>query len=563
MYNSLSSEQAIMTIPQRISLIILFIIGSFWISGCHIKNDLTSTSTDQQFSTQIPVTINITPTTSPTESVFSIWLDPTLPAGFTKQILENNNFHNEKSKDATNIAFEMNSDEPKTSEWIYLLVMPFTSLRDDISYTEIKAYWELGELDTAYKKPILMDQNTYSIFQKIWGEPAERSIQIVTSDEILEKAWQDNSTFAIIPFEDLRPQWKVITIDGQNPLEKTFNISKYPLAISINISGKSESIAQLLDFSENGEIQIPATNRDPAKLTIVLVTGTTALTRDIADKMDEQGIEYPAQDILTWFQSADIVHISNEVSFVEGCDHKDGGKFCSKPEYIQLLTSIGTTVVELTGNHLLDFGSQPFLNTLEIFKENGIATYGGGKNLEDARQPFLVEQNGNRFAFLGCNAVGPDYDLASTDLPGANPCDGTWMEDEIRSLTEAGYNVIFTFQHLENCSTIPLAAQMGDFIRAEVAGAIIVSGSQAHCPQIMTLYDHSFIHYGLGNLFFDQMDPVTRREMVDLHIFYEGKYINTRLLTAILEDQSKPRPMTQEERLNFLYGIFQDTTWKR
>lgn len=563
MYNSLSSELANMTHSQRISLIIFFIIGSFWISGCHIKNGLTITSTVQQLSTPTSTAIKNTPTTSPTESVFSIWLDPTLPVGFSKQILENERFSNEISKDTAKVAFEINSGAIRVSDWIFLLVMPFTSLRDDISSIEIKEYWESGELDTAFKKPILMDQNTYNIFQKIWGKPVERSIQIVINDEILEKAWHNDSTFAIIPFEEIRPQWKVITIDGQNPLEKTFNPSKYPLTISINISGKSESIAQIFDLSENDMIQIPATNRDPTKLTIVMVTGTTALTRGIADKMDEQGIEYPAQDILTWFQSADIVHISNEVSFVDGCDHKDGGKFCSKPEYIQLFTSIGTTVVELTGNHLLDFGSEPFLNTLEIFKENGIATYGGGKNLEDARKPFLVEQNGNRFAFLGCNAVGPDYDLASNDQSGANPCDSAWMEEEIRFLTEAGYTVIFTFQHLENCSTIPLAAQMGDFIRAEVAGAIIVSGSQAHCPQIMTLYDHSFIHYGLGNLFFDQMDPVTRREMVDLHIFYDGKYINTRLLTAILEDQSKPRPMTQEERLNFLYGIFQETTWKR
>jgi hypothetical protein len=552
-----------MTYQLRSLHLIALMIGCFWISSCHPNNVSTYTRTEQLIHTQTPTSVAGIPTATPTELVTTCWLDPALPAGFSKQILENNSIQVGISKGDADVTFEIDSDKPTVSEWVYLLVMPFTSLRDDISFPEIKAYWDSGVPDAIFKKPILMDTDTFRSIQKVWGEPAKSSFQIVASNGILDTAWRDNSIFAIIPFEELEPQWKVITIDNQNPLEKTFDASKYPLTISIGVSGSSENIAQIRDLSENGLIHVPATNRDFKKLTIVMVTGTTALTRDIADKMDEKGIEYPAQDILTWFQSADIVHISNEVSFMVGCEHKDGGKFCSKPEYIQLLTAIGTTVVELTGNHLLDFGPQPFLNTLEIYKENEIATYGGGYNIEAARKPFLIEHNGNRIAFLGCNAVGPDYDLASMDLPGANPCDGIWMEQEITSLISQGYNVIFTFQHMEYCSSIPLAAQTGDFIRAEDAGAIIVSGSQAHCPQTMSLYKRSFIHYGLGNLFFDQMDPVARRELVDLHIFYDGKYINTRLLTAILEDQSKPRPMTQEERLNFLFEILQDTTWKK
>ena len=56
------------------------------------------------------------------------------------------------------------------------------------------------------------------------------------------------------------------------------------------------------------------------------------------------------------------------------------------------------------------------------------------------------------------------------------------------------------------------------------------------------------------------MDSVTRREMLDVHVIYNGRHINTQLLTAMLEDQSKPRPMTEEERLNFLYEYFQELT---
>ena len=80
----------------------------------------------------------------------------------------------------------------------------------------------------------------------------------------------------------------------------------------------------------------------------------------------------------------------------------------------------------------------------------------------------------------------------------------------------------------------------------------------------MEFYQDSFIHYGLGNLFFDQMDipvPGTRREFVDRHIFYDGRHIQTDLLTALLEDYARPRPMTQEERDQFLTDIFRSKGW--
>jgi len=95
-------------------------------------------------------------------------------------------------------------------------------------------------------------------------------------------------------------------------------------------------------------------------------------------------------------------------------------------------------------------------------------------------------------------------------------------------------------------------------------GAVIVSGSQAHFPQVFEFMGDHFIHYGLGNLFFDQMDyPVigTRREFLDRHIFYDGRYISTEILTAMLEDYAQPRPMTAEERQQFLSEYFNYSGW--
>ena len=86
----------------------------------------------------------------------------------------------------------------------------------------------------------------------------------------------------------------------------------------------------------------------------------------------------------------------------------------------------------------------------------------------------------------------------------------------------------------------------------------------------MELYGPSFLHYGLGNLFFDQMyyplpdgqmTTDTRNLFIDRHVFYDGRYISTELLTYRLEDYSRPRPMTEAERRLFLEQIFSAAGW--
>jgi poly-gamma-glutamate synthesis protein (capsule biosynthesis protein) len=145
------------------------------------------------------------------------------------------------------------------------------------------------------------------------------------------------------------------------------------------------------------------------------------------------------------------------------------------------------------------------------------------------------------------------------------------MVDEIKKLKSEGYIVIATFQYFEYYSSDPRPWQQTDFRMMADAGADVVSGSQAHYSQAMEFYKGTFIHYGLGNLFFDQMgydNPSsgqrtenTRREFLDRHVFYDGKLISTELLTAMLEDYAKPRPMTPEERAAFLEEYFKASGW--
>jgi len=303
------------------------------------------------------------------------------------------------------------------------------------------------------------------------------------------------------------------------------------------------------------------------------MTGVTALVRATAYRMETQGILYPARDIGDWLSSADVTHISNEVSFTENCPFPDPYDplltFCSDPGYISLLDFIGADVIELTGNHNNDaarmFDESSFDTTLAMYDAHGMLTFGGGLNLEDAMQPALISHNGNHLAFIGCNIAGPNFAWATPTSGGAAPCgDLTWMENTIQSLRQDGYLPIVTFQYYEDYANDASPQMKADFRRMAEAGAVIVNGSQAHRPKEMEFLDGALIHYGLGNLFFDQMSVTingvtytqTRNEFIQRHVIYDGRYISTQLLTAVLEDWAKPRPMTPDERQVFLSEIF-------
>jgi len=449
------------------------------------------------------------------------------------------------------------------SLWIYALVAPFPTVTDGISSAELISAWQNGSSLTGSGQPLLMAESTLKALTALWGEPASGAVRSVASDQILTEAWRSPFSWAIIPFEEIQPKWKVLTVDGQSPIRKEFDANLYPLKVTFGLT--------------NSSFELPASNRDASKLATVVLTGVTALVRATAFTMETKGVTRPGELVYDWLHGADVLHISNEVPFDPDCPYPTHGYknfiLCSDPKYMELLNYVGMDIVELTGDHFADRGTQAMLNTLEIYKQNGIPYYGGGANEEEGRKPVLMDVNGNKIAFMGCNGKVSYIFVKATDIkPGAADCDYKFFTQQVKDVAAQGYMVIFTFQHEECYHSGPCYKHVEGFHAVADAGATIVSGSQAHFPHLMEFRGNSFIHFGLGNLFFDQMTyelpdgsviDGTRREFIDRHVFYDGKYLGVELLTAMLEDFSRPRPMNERERTEFLSEYFAYSGWTK
>jgi poly-gamma-glutamate synthesis protein (capsule biosynthesis protein) len=287
------------------------------------------------------------------------------------------------------------------------------------------------------------------------------------------------------------------------------------------------------------------------------------MTRATAKEMELYGVLSPAASIGELMREADIAHVSNEVPFAEDCPPPQWQQevdlvFCSDDKYIDLMREIGTDVVELTGDHFSDYGPEAMVHTLDMYDAEGWPYYGGGINIEEAKLPLKITHNGNKIAFLGCNAKAPGYATASETNPGALHCDLDEMVNTIQSLKDEGYQVIFTFQHEEIYRWQPTEDLIADFRIVSDAGATIVSGSQAHQPHMLEFYGDSLIHYGLGNLFFDQLGwfDDTNKAFIDRHVFYDGKYLGVELITVQFFNWSTPTLMTPETRAVMLERLF-------
>jgi len=447
------------------------------------------------------------------------------------------------------------------SLWIYALVAPFPTVTDGIPSADLIDAWKNGSSLTGNGQPLLMAESTLRAFTALWGEPASGAVRTVANDEILAEAWNQPFRWAIIPFEEIQPKWKVLTVDGQSPIRKEFDASLYPLKLTFGLT--------------NASFELPATNRDASKMTTVVLTGVTALVRATAFTMETKGVTRPGELVYDWLHEADVLHISNEVAFDPNCPYPKPGYtnfiLCSDPKYFELLEYVGTDIVELTGDHFADRGAQAMRDTLKMYTDHGIPYYGGGVDTTEARKPVLMEVNGNKIAFMGCNGKISYTFVKATDIrPGAADCDYDFFTQQVQDVAAQGYMVIFTFQHEECYHYGPCYRHEEGFHAVADAGSTIVSGSQAHYPHLMEFREDTFIHFGLGNLFFDQMTyelpdgsviDETRREFIDRHVFYDGEYIGTELLTAMLEDFSRPRPMNERERSQFLSEYFAYSGW--
>ncbi|MDE2854912.1 MAG: CapA family protein [Chloroflexota bacterium] len=373
--------------------------------------------------------------------------------------------------------------------------------------------------------------------------------RIVPDNKLFYELWRDKLNFTLLPFDKLHIRLRPLWLDDVPVVDQ---LARYPLVF-----------------------QSGAPNFMPERLTRVTLSGTTALARHTLPAVEALGVERAASGIRDYVRQADYFHITHEASIAPGCPEATGpvlggsNSMCMRRDQARLFDILDVDVVDLTGNHINDYGYAAFEDTLDHFEERGYALIGGGRNLAEARRPLILERNDSRIGWLACNNIGPYYAFANDDpealggiRAGNAYCRGAgWLRDALPALASEVDLVLLTVQYRESEAFKPMRQQRLDFQTYAEWGADVVIGTAEHKPMTFEFYqtrrgETAFLHFGLGNLFFDQLPWGNRRFFMDTLYIYAGELLAVELFPGIIEDRARPRLLAGEDLFNFLHFMF-------
>jgi len=361
-----------------------------------------------------------------------------------------------------------------------------------------------------------------------------------------------------ISLREITPKNRVVSIDD-NYWFNTFNQGgRYRILVLESSDSQENSMVSTVvsRFTEDINSLSSDFPFDKSFYLSFAQTGVTALTRAMTITLNGRAGgrgSYFADNIKDFLASKDLTHISNEVSFTEGCKGSTGTmSLCADWRTLDTITAIGTDIVELTGNHNNNYGTEANIKTIEKYHELGMKTVGGGINEEEAAKVLELDEKGNKINFLAYNhstsTVG-NGELASGSRPGANGYSEAKAKADIKAAKERGGIIIVDIQYSEcysypdgyvempSCDK-PISGQQSFFRQFIDWGADVVIGTQAHHPQTFEYYEGKPIYYGLGNLFFDQTYwPGTQRGYILTHYFKDGKLLNTRISPTFYDEK--------------------------
>lgn len=368
-----------------------------------------------------------------------------------------------------------------------------------------------------------------------------------------------------IPASDLQPASKLLKMNGQYYLDSFTSGAKFNV-LDFKVTGSNARASASSSALDHLRRKLPATLSRESVLSFVQ-TGVTALSRGMAINLarERRNPAWYGEKIAPLLQSADLAHLSNEVSFVKDCQTSLATlKLCSPEPFKELIKSLGIDIIELTGNHNNDYGATANLSTIDFYRQQGIKTFGGGKDETSAAQPLEIDQKNSKLTLIGINhstSTKANGQGATNSHPGANIYSESATKSAIKSAKSVGRFVIIDVQFSECYSypatghempacDRPIAGQASFFRSLIDAGADLVVGTQAHQPQTFELYQGKPIYYGLGNLFFDQISwPGTTRSLILTHYFSGNKLLQTRLTPTVygkdFQTQTMPKDQAQ------------------
>jgi len=298
----------------------------------------------------------------------------------------------------------------------------------------------------------------------------------------------------------------------------------------------------------------PDTSR-PATITVA-GAGDMIFDRQVKALIGAAGGEAPLARVASILKAADIA-IANLESTLASSGKRNADKdvtFRGDPRGIESLKVAELDAVSLANNHVLDYGPEPLLDTIEALDQADIGHAGAGKDKTAAWTPATIERNGATTAYLAYSHIVPAGFIAQDNRAGfaSGRQDMDLVEDAIREAKKTNDYVIVSFHWGVEYTDNPTAEQVKNAHRAIDAGADMVLAHHPHVIQGVEFYRDGLIAYSLGDFVFDHYSRKTGEAFILSASMGPDGITDVTAIPVYLDNYGRPEVVTGSEGRSIL-----------
>lgn len=201
------------------------------------------------------------------------------------------------------------------------------------------------------------------------------------------------------------------------------------------------------------------------------------------------------------------------------------------PANLACLTAARPDVCVLANNHVLDFGDEGLVDTLDALHGAGLVTAGAGRDLAEAERPAVIpRRDGGRVLVFAAGTVSSgipygwcatSYRAGVTLLPDLSPETADRLAERVARVRRPGDVVILSLHWGSNWGYGVPDAHIAFAHRIVESGVDVLHGHSSHHPRPIEVHQGRLILYGTGD-FIDDYEGIAGYEHYrdDLRLLY-------------------------------------------
>lgn len=239
----------------------------------------------------------------------------------------------------------------------------------------------------------------------------------------------------------------------------------------------------------------------------IIIGGDVCPMGELQDAFIAGDVHSLYDDLLEPIKAADLAVANLECPLISKDTpiRKPGIRLAASVHSIHGIVKASWHVLNLANNHCFDHGVNGLQETILTIKNAGLNSVGAGMNIREARLPYITTIKDQQIVIYAM--AEREYSIAGEKTAGANPLDLIDFIHAIHSYKQNRVFIVLLHGGKENYSyPSPEMIRRCRFMVEMGADAVICC--HTHGPLPWEIYAGRPIIYGLGNLLFENDQPI-------------------------------------------------------